>query len=535
MKKLVRRLLLMISMMICLMTQFIHAFESQTFGTFSGLINHLKIEKNQLVRLELIPTKEEAGSIKLQGILTLYFGGFDSGEYLSAHFNDVYFNILTGVMTFNQTDREVYIKNAVVKDNIFSGILYSTSGEIGPIILSKKNDLIPTRPLIEPINGEYNGKCGNDLGKLQLVTFRSSNDKARLGNPFGTYEVKGQLGKMDGGLCYGETKKYCTYSKIKSSTYDFISGSLILVGNPKTYTCKVDGSKINCGECQFERVSDEMKNPKVNLQLKAHDPFNWFKFKKSDDRNLNSISGLYNGYLYHDNLNMYQKVEIEISTFQKPTLNGVSLYISAIARLQFGNSKEEILKYKFDSIEFPNPLIKPQFILSRKEGVDSDALIHITEIKDGTLKGNWFSEVFGKIGPFVVTKNNNLPALDNPNLLINQISSIYEESGDYELHRDLILDFFVSSDRLSINYSNPFYPLNINGWVWRKSGITVKENISQSSYDFYTGRIAVVYGNEHVVTGFVNSNRQIRFRTLMGGFGTYMQSFDLIPYAKKEK
>jgi hypothetical protein len=88
------------------------AFESKTFGSFTGIVYHEALEKNQLVKLELIPVREDDGNIGLRGILTLQFGGYDSGEYISYHFHDVHFNLLTDVLTFNKTDQYVYIKNA---------------------------------------------------------------------------------------------------------------------------------------------------------------------------------------------------------------------------------------------------------------------------------------------------------------------------------------------------------------------------------------------------------------------------------------
>jgi hypothetical protein len=233
-------------------------------------------------------------------------------------------------------------------------------------------------------------------------------------------------------------------------------------------------------------------------------------------------------------LDKYQRVQIEVMTFEKTTPNGSNLIISTVASLQFGISKAEILNYRFDPVEYPNPLAKPQFILSRPEA-DVDAFLQVTDMSGGVIKGTWHSIIFGKVGSFIVTKNGNLPELKKSSSFLDQLSLTYEENGPSELQHDLILDLIVNKERTPLNSDNPFFPLNIKGWIWSKSGIIAKKDITQSSYDFYTGHVALLYGEEQVVTGQINSNEQIKFRRLGGGFGTFMQKFDLVSFKKKKR
>jgi hypothetical protein len=507
------------------------AIEVSTFGTYTGVLNHEALDKDQLVKLELIPERETEGGLKLQGILTLQFGGYDSTEYISYHYHDIAYNFLTGVLTLNDANQEVYIREATIKNNVFEGTVYSSIGKVGHVRLSKDNNILPTRPLIEPLNGEYRGKCDGDPASLQLYTYRSTSDSSRLGNPYGAYEVKGQLGKIDKVLCVGETKRYCTFSKLQTASYDFFSGSLVLNGEIQNYSCNVNGSKITCDNCKFQRVSDEMNNPQKQYKAVNKDLRNEFNLKTNNAESDNSIAGVYNGYLYHENLNAYQRVQIEVTTYQQQTASGLTLMISAIAKLYFGNSDRESLIYKFTPIPFPSPLKKIYFILSRPDA-DVDAVLQVTDLKGGVISGQWNSIIFGKVGSFVATKNGDLPNLEGLSAL-SSVTSNYEENGSSS-HRDLVLNLIVNRDRAPLNSDNPFFPLNIKGWIWRKSGVIARESILTSSYDFYTGRIALLYGQDEVIGGVMKMNSTAKLRRLGGGFGTFMQSFELVPFKKKD-
>lgn len=509
----------------------VFAAEEGLFGTYTGVLVNERLNRQQLAKLELISVREMGGDIALQGILTLQLGGFDSGEYVSYHFHDVLFNFMSGRLTFVQTDQDIYIKEARIKDGVLTGEFSSSTGKVGYLKLGR-NVSVQTNNLIEPLNGEYQGRCGSVRSRLQLYTYRSTSDSSRLGNPFGAYEVKGQLAKADPVLCEGSAKRFCVHAKLNSASYDYFNGNLVLNGSPYNYTCDVKGSSIKCGECEFSRISSEMAHPQYEYRIPAKDPFADMGVSGHKSKDASSMAGTYTGYVYHQHLQKYQPVELDVLTYQQPGSQGSVLMVSVHARLKFGASETEILNYRFDPIEFPNPLVKPQFILARPEA-DVDALLHVKDFEGGVIQGDWHSIIFGKVGSFVVTKNGSLPAIPKDQL-VSSVSGSYEENGNRQ-HRDLILDLIVSPDRSPINSDNPFFPQNIRGWVWWKSGIIQKESIMQSSYDFYTGRVALIYKNERIIGGSLNLNNKTQLRRMGAGYGTYLQSYDLVPFKKNER
>lgn len=491
------------------------AAETPAFGTFVGTVSHTALTRDQLITIELLTVREEGGNLRLRALLTLQFGGFDSAEYITYHYQDVVFNLLSGALAFHQTDQEVFITGAIVRGNELTGELHSAAGLIGPIRLSTDAPIRPTQPLLEPLGGEYKGHCGKTPASLQLFTYSSTQDTHRIGNLFGSYEVKGQLAKVDPGFC---GKGLCVYTKIQSASYDFLSGNLVLNGYPYSQRCRVVGSEIQCDECRLRRASSEMIRPSLAPEKYPSQPID--QVKTGLKRNPRaSISGQYIGLVCHERLGVLQPVRIDLSTFRK---NGnSSLFVSVAAKLYFGNLESETISYRYDPIEYPNPLNKPRFILARPEA-DLDAIIHVTDIREGVIEGHWYSSIFGRVGTFVATQNRDLPVVPSAKLFPT-VSGVFNEANNKDGVR---VDLVVAPGNAPLGTDNPFYPLNLSGNVWWQSGIIKKEEIQGGSFDFYTGRIAFVYGKENLITGTLIPGQPPRFRRLGGGFGTLMQPFE---------
>lgn len=504
------------------------------FGTYAGVVENQLTGKNQLVKLELIPSRVENGNMILRGVLTLQMGGFDSGEYVSYHFHDITFNLLTGALTFYKTEQEVYVMSASIKEGELTGELFYSLGRIGPLRMSSGKATLPTHALVEPLNGEYRGKCDGIASSLHLYTFRSTADVYRPGNAFAAYAVKGQLGKYDYNYCGKESYKYCVHSKIESASYNYIIGALVLRGLPFSYTCTVSGSKIDCGECSFDRISSEMQHPQLAPNIYESNPIE--KIKSSlKTKSVESLAGSYHGYVFHEQLNAFQRIQIDVSTYQKPDVSGSKLFVVVVAKLRFGDASMETLPYRYDPIEFPNPVIAPQFVLAQPDA-DVDAVIRITNIRDGIIEGTWNSLIFGRVGPFVATVNGDLPVLNRSEVL-DSLSGFYDESeksGDSN-GDNVIVDLVVSLGSSPVGSDNPFYPLNLYGNVWWKSGIIEKQEIIGGSYDFYTGKIAFQYGKDRLLSGFIGPNKSPKFRRLGGGYGTLMQDYAPAEYKKRHK
>lgn len=492
-------------------------------------MTNLRINRDQLVKLELIYAREESGNVQLRALLTLQFGGFESGEYVTYHYENVVFNVLTGVIAFNQTDQEVYLSNVVLRNGKLTGDVSSSTGYIGSLKLSSKSTERPVNPLVEPLGGEYTGVCKSarkdQVAALQLFTFRSTLDTTRLGNPFGAYEAKGVVGVATPGYCSPKKTTTCTYSKIKSVSYNFYDGDLTLSGQPFSYRCKAEGGLINCGECSFRRVSNEMRAPQMELEVHDQDPIDAIssKLKMTEDR---SLRGSYDGYIFHEARNVFQKVRLDVTTFERRSERGSDLMVAVVASVNFGDNPNENIAYKFDSTPILNPLITTQLILARPQD-DVDPVVKINEIKGGVIRGVWNSNIFGRVGSFIATRNGDLPRLKS-DLIMKGIGSGYEELNGERFIADLI----ISKGNAPIGSDNPYYPLVFSGYVWNRRQIILKEGITGGSYDFYSGKIAVLFGAEKTLSGFIQKNEEASWRRLGGGFGTLLQKFTPATFRK---
>lgn len=504
------------------------AVAAPVFGSYRGVVKNQKLGRDQLVKLELINSRADEGAIKLRGILTLQFGGYDSGEYVSYLYEDVSYNIVTGILTFNQNDQEVHLSGVRIKDGQLTGEMHAAVGLVGPFTLSNSSVIKPSAPLIEPLGGEYTGTCGKVRSTLQLMTFRSTKDTTRLGNPFGVYEAKGQIANYKPSYCSEKKSDLCTYTKIEAASYNFFVGDLVLSGYPFGINCAVQGGSLKCGDCTFKRVSSEMAKPQLVAANSKEDPILEMR-KQLKLVSSAPIKGQYVGYVFHEQLGMFQRIELDVATFDQPTNTGSNLIFSAVANARFGLSDNEVISYRFDPVEYPNPVLAPQFVLSRP-AADVDPVLSIRSVRGGLIEGTWYSMIFGRVGSFLLTQNGDLPALP-ANQVFGSVASGYEEEGG----AGVIAKILVGKGNAPIGSDNPFDPLNFNGYVWRKSGTTQKEGISGGSYDFYSGKIAILFGDNKILNGYLIPGQSPSLRRLGGGFGTIMQTFEQSKYKRSNR
>ncbi len=54
-------------------------------------------------------SRTAGNELDLKAVLTLHFGDFRSGEYVSYHFDKVHYGLVTGVLTFDSADEDATI------------------------------------------------------------------------------------------------------------------------------------------------------------------------------------------------------------------------------------------------------------------------------------------------------------------------------------------------------------------------------------------------------------------------------------------
>lgn len=502
-------------------------FGATGFGRFVGVLEHTRLHKVQLAKLDFISSRENGNQLELMAVLTLHFGDFKSQEYVAFHFDKVRYNVLTKTLVFDQVDQDAtFTVDSFDGDKLTGRFRSVLGGDVGTLKLEKEGAVVkPAMPLIEQVWGEYKGRCGKEDTTLQILTARSTDDVAKSVNPFGTYRVRALRGIREK-RCALSGEDDCVNGIYDSGEFNFYKNSLVLYGRPKPLQCKQEEGGLNCDGCTLIRTSGETTGPR-KLDPIAHEEKNFGAVAAEPvlSGNAESVQGEYFGYVYHEYLDRYQPASVNLVTFQEPGENGTTLKMSAIATLYFGKpSGTESISYRFDIRNYPNPLGAMQFVFARLEA-DVDAVLQVTTLGKGEMRGTWFSPLFGRVGKFLLKKDG-FPALSEGAKLMDPITGNFE-STDWDL------DLFVRPDesgKTPQNTENPFFPRTFDGGIIMKNGATPRIRITGGSYDFYTGRIAIEMDKQRLVIGQRDSQKRLGFKWTSTNYLTPLKPFELEPF-----
>ena len=475
------------------------------FGRYLGTLQHSQIEQDQLAKLDFVVARQSSSEFRLIAVLTLYFGDYSSKEYVSYHFDSVTYNVLTGSLVFDQPDQDITLVADHFANGRFEGRVRATSaGDVGTIKMSLDSSVAPTRPLVQPLWGEYRGVCDEVTTVLQIQTHRSNGDAGRMGNPFGTFETSAQLAEVTPGGC-GDTS-LCVARVYDSGSYNYFAGKLDLLGRSRNLSCDVTSTGLRCENCALRRTSGESAAAGVQAfpihaggYSSVPQPGGSEPAAKSE---VTQLSGTYSGYLFHELLGVYQAVSLNIVTYQKPSADGTpALVISAVSSMYFGGHESvEYINQRFNEKEYP--LLAPQIVLERLDS-DVDTTIQLTELGNGRARGIWYSTLFGRVGTFELS-NTSIPAPPAGATVMAKIGGRYQGGG-------WDLDLRVVRESTPPNTVNPFYPLNFKG-AFRLQDITPNIRIADGVFDFYTGKLGMRLENESLFSGFRLNNNQLALK-----------------------
>lgn len=473
------------------------------FGRYVGVLRHSQIAQDQLAKLDFVVSRQNGQELKLIGVLSLYFGDFESTEQVSYHFDSVTYNLVTGTLVFDQPDQDItFVVSRFGGGNLEGTLRSATAGNVGALEMTQSNTVTPTRPLVQPLWGEYRGMCDDVLTVMQVQTHRSSGDSSRMGNPFGTYDTTAQLAEVDP-IC-GDTN-LCVMRVYESGSYNFFNGQLQLLGQIQSTSCTVGATSMECGACVLNRTSTEAAGPgPKTYPLQPGGPNNVPPPGGSNPAASGAaLAGVYKGYLYHERLGVYQPVTLNIVAYQRSNESGrPALFVSATSALYFGDFNSlEYVTQRFNEKEYP--LLAPQIVLERLDD-DVDAIAQLTQLGNGVARGVWYSSLIGRIGSFELVNSNNVPPLPTNAIVMQPLAGRYQ-GGMWNL------DLRVVREATPVNTVNPFYPLNFRG-TFRLSDITANTQITQGSYDFYSGKIMFELENSSLFSGFRSDDGVLKLK-----------------------
>lgn len=488
------------------------------FGTYWGTLEHNRREMRQNAKLELVSHRNEDNSLQIVGILSLYFGGFDSSEYTSYHFDDVTYNLLSGQIVLSQADQDLTIRSSqfgggTITAKVRSGV----GGNIGALSLSRTRVQMPSASAImKELGGTYVGNVNNRRSVMNLQTYRNTSDTVRIGNPFGAYKIKGQMAAVIPTLCPTNPSQPCVTNQIENGSYNFFNGELVLFGSHRTESCAVEANgDISCEGGRYRKINSQRR---AQWQVPKSKPFG---IAPSSTRTSFLREGLYTGYLYHEKRDMYQPASLDVLSYQNQGEN--QFLISSIASLYFGDfNGSEILSYRFEDQKVN--VLTGQMVIERTED-DVDALLKITSFDSNTVIGDWYSIIHGKVGTFRMQRNST-PQLPDGAIVMDEVEGSFASLS-------LKLDLDTRLGQTPVNTENPFFPLTFSGYFAYQGRTTSRLMISGGSYDFYTGKIGLeIADGARVATGIIGRSNSIKLQWMSKGFATLMQDPGLRSFSR---
>ncbi len=130
------------------------------------------------------------------------------------------------------------------------------------------------------------------------------------------------------------------------------------------------------------------------------------------------VRGLYKAVLLHDGTNFYQYANITLRTVN----NGGQLRISANVKVFYGGwDSNEFLTYEYPEV--------PLNLLTRQLSVRNDTadVSMIGLLRSGTIDGEWFSTIVGRVGTFHAQKTG-VPDGPTGGVLVRTLSGFYRGS-----------------------------------------------------------------------------------------------------------
>jgi len=470
------------------------------FEQYEGVLRHPSLKRDQPAKLDFVTSLDENNQPQIIGILTVIFGDFSSHEYTSYHFENVVYDATGNRLIFNQPDQPVTLVTQTFTPDEIRAELHSVwSVETAELIVKRPGKMPPQLPLIEPVWGEYRGQCHLKTETLQINTYRYTEDTTKVGNPFASYTIRGEIGwtapngdpKHLG--CGAPNEPPCSQALIESGAYNFYTGDLNLLTRMGQKHCDTKSDGLQCGSCFYRRISPETQGNRQLTRVTSTPAFPSpaVSYPPPKDQGPELKSGDYVGYLHHEFLDEYQAAGLSIMVYPEPGKTG-SLHLTGLGRLAFGDIHgPEFIPYRFEDRVYST--LSPGVLIFKNRAADIDVILQVTFRSETAMRGVWFSRLFGRVGTFELRRDGTMPTLPPKAVVMGSVSGQYESSF-YDL------EIQIRQGKTPLNSDNPFFPNVFSGDVIPKQ-IGGKDEISGGSFDFYTGRIEIDFDSGRYFSG----------------------------------
>ncbi|MFK7871784.1 MAG: hypothetical protein AB8C84_01250 [Oligoflexales bacterium] len=482
-----------------------HISNASAFSKYYGYLYHDTLNSKQKVQLEFVTFRNENKKLKIHAFLKIYFGEDNSHEYLTYHYNNVYYNVLENTLLFSERDQNISFNTSKFKNGeIVAKAHSSTHGYIGELKLQQqKNHDINE---LGSITGTYKSLCKNKKRRLHLYAYRNDEGFSSLGEPFYSYSITGQMSEAGSFSC--SKNQFCITEHFNSGNYNFFDASLSLSSNRNIVDCTIKNhSSIQCGPCLYKKETPDIKQKKINQNLVTH---------KKNNKHIQISDGIYSGELILNGNNIHKNLSLNIHSFQDQSAS----FLSINSLFFISSQKNEAISFKFQK-KTTQAIQKSLFF---ENSAANPFMIHITHLHNNKIEGHLYNKFYGDYGKFSLQKNSISLIKDRPSLE----GFFQSEKYDMELGT-------LKKDSI-LNSSNPFNPYTFYGSIVYKSKFRHRTiSITGGSFDIQTGWIALeLDNNTRVASGFIDEDQNtIILKMMSKGIGTLDQNEKNITFRRK--
>ena len=469
---------------------------------------------------------------KLNLILKLSLGGYNTTEYMAQNYEDIHYDYDNAILNLDEEANDLVINSSVElkAGRLFlEGKIWSRSQALnGTLYLEyqtdepddKINDEAAT-PFVPLLDGQYLGTCKGEQTVFQIQTAKGLRANPSIeGRQLFDYQIVARLGYRQPITDPNFPRPWSVRADFSGGSFNFYQGKLIFLGPSTTsIVCDLNQGDLSCSyrvqggstSCHFTKEKEGMviSPPKYfsrsfNLQPTKDQLLPLPSVLPPSNKELSAVlSGMFNGYLHNESNNTYQAVSLHVipSSSTANPHNPNNLFVSTNATLYFGSTGQKDVKtFRYGAQSF---FLRPGFMLA---AVGTDSFIIIEEWMNGYIRGTWYSRSFGKVGTIQMIKAP-LPSLSSNASLVPRWSGEFEDVI-YNDNRGKINHWFKMLIPSTISGSKDG-AIDFVGSYQTLTTLTTIQPLEVGKYDIYTGALAWVFSaNEGVtlVSGRVQSD-----------------------------
>lgn len=468
--------------------------------SFKGFLNVKSQKKSYPLSIDLVAFRKKGSIVKMRSIVKLMRESFMSHEYDSDYFPHVDLYLSTMNLKFNLKNQSHKIKLQGVK--FIGGSIEGTLRVEGSLEGSFK--VAPSQgsffsslsqyPIAHNVAGLYQGRCKQKQVSLFLETSRPPAEKK---NKWFDLFIAATGSAIKNKFLCGERRRCLPYHVDAKFDFEKNSLSLISLKSKKEKICYFNELGMKCEGCQLQRQKLVVERRDKLRHKHQYKVLNLSPEKMNkNDLSVESVKGLYHGFLFHENRGVYQFVRLAIKGEKRELADKKKWdFLYGSSSLFWGlDDYSEFSSYQYNPRRFDKS--RPVFVFDGQ----SDSLLVVTSWQKNGFKGIWYSKTYGRVGPAEVVRG--MPELSAKAKVIDKMRGEYKKSKQ-------VISLSTKPKISRSNYDQN--PMKITGWIQE---VKSREPLDIINFDAFSGYLSGFLGGEKSIL-YKNSKNELLYHSMV--------------------